>query len=345
MIRSRKKAFNLSLDSLLDTMTNVVGILIVILAVTQLSVGNAIRQIDRQGTHPDISEEALAHAREEHQQIKSLLAQFQCEWGQLKTREKKIRIELEKLKSLLTELRRFARMPHISLDQQQLKAEVATLKNRLGDLERQIKLAEQQLKANESKFAKLFASLPKPRELRVPTLQPAPENLRPLYFACRNDRVYPLNADLLSKRLKAAVEEATGKRGDRISLDAKDASNIEKYFEKHDVGDKYFRLKIENLGFVLLLRTEPRSLEQGETVKQFQRSNSVYKRAIQSANANDRFLKFLVWSDSFDTYLAAKEIAEQKGLRGNWVPIQEHKELTHPLSGGRGGASSEQIMW
>ena len=44
-MRSRSSVDSQNLDSLLDTMANVVGILVVILAVTQISVGEAMKRI------------------------------------------------------------------------------------------------------------------------------------------------------------------------------------------------------------------------------------------------------------------------------------------------------------
>ncbi len=54
MGRRRRKDSGASLDSLLDTMTNVVGILVIVLIVTQLGVGDAVKRIS--ANLPDISE-------------------------------------------------------------------------------------------------------------------------------------------------------------------------------------------------------------------------------------------------------------------------------------------------
>jgi hypothetical protein len=144
----------------------------------------------------------------------------------------------------------------------------------------------------------------------------------------------------------AAMREVTGQRTGRISLNPQSAEKVASHFRNHDVGDKYFRLRLQDLGFALLMTTEPRDFNQGETPEQLQGSHSTYVRAIQSADPNAEFVKFFVWSDSFDTYLAAKEIAERRGLRGNWIPMKKNEELTELLGSGQDGSnSSEKIMW
>ena len=342
-MRLHKKSFGLSLDSLLDTMTNVVGILIVILAVTHLSVGDAVKRISTEETSPTISQETLAHARNERDKIESLLAKLRREWGSLKTREPEARIELERLKFLLAELERLAQMPNRSLDQQQLSVEATILKGRLAELEKQIQLADKHLKANESRFARLLAADTKPKELRVPTLQPAPKDLKALAFACRNGRIYPIDGSLIFERFHVAVKKATGKGGRRTKLNSRDVSKIQAYLKKHDVGDSYFRLEVEDLSFILLIRIKPRRINQGETIEQMRLNNSAYRKILRSTDPNNQFVKFFVWSDSFDIYLAAKEIAEGKGLQGNWIPMRTNEDLMQSI--GSGSSSPEKIMW
>ena len=64
-MRRAKKQSGASLDSLLDTMTNVVGILVILLTVTQLGVSDAVRRIaDSDSVKPEVLEETREVALE-----------------------------------------------------------------------------------------------------------------------------------------------------------------------------------------------------------------------------------------------------------------------------------------
>ena len=64
-MRRPKKDSGASLDSLLDTMTNVVGILVILLTVTQLGVGDAVKRIATSSTvKPEQIDEAQAKLAE-----------------------------------------------------------------------------------------------------------------------------------------------------------------------------------------------------------------------------------------------------------------------------------------
>ena len=63
MRRRKKSSSGASLDSLLDTMTNVVGILVILLVVTQLGVSDAVKRISANA--PKISVEELEQVQQD----------------------------------------------------------------------------------------------------------------------------------------------------------------------------------------------------------------------------------------------------------------------------------------
>ena len=73
--RSRRRGDAQNLDSLLDTMANVTGILIVLLAVTQISVGDAMTRVrDDLDQRPELSPASLAQAEAEARSLQETLA-------------------------------------------------------------------------------------------------------------------------------------------------------------------------------------------------------------------------------------------------------------------------------
>ena len=342
---SRKPINVMSIDSLLDTMTNVVGILIILLVVTQLNVGDAVRRIKAARRSESIPEEVLLQTREEYNSVTLLQEEVKKQWNEHKGKKLEMEAKEKQLCRLLGELEQSGTACDKLPTEQELKIEVAKLKGRLKIIEEEIKKAERALRSNESELAEAIATQPKPSELCVPTLSPAPENLRPIYFVCRHDKICPLDAEVISERLLSAVRKATGKRGKNITINSRDASKIANYFDKHDVGDEYFRLKVRDLHVCLLLTTEHRSPPKGETPDQLTNRQSIYTKTINEADPSKQFVKFYVWSDSFDAYLAAKELAERKGLRGNWAPFGENETLSEILGGGGPAHRKETVMW
>ena len=69
---------NVSLDSLLDTMTNVVGILVILLVVTQFGVRDAIWRI--QWKMSDVGPKQLADLKGRTENKRAMVAELQSEW-------------------------------------------------------------------------------------------------------------------------------------------------------------------------------------------------------------------------------------------------------------------------
>jgi hypothetical protein len=65
-----------SLDSLLDTMTNVVGILVILLVVTQLGVTSAVKRI--RSSLPEVSEQQYDEMRRETEQALAEVTRLQA---------------------------------------------------------------------------------------------------------------------------------------------------------------------------------------------------------------------------------------------------------------------------
>jgi len=135
MKRRAKKSGNggASLDSLLDTMTNVVGILVIVLILTQLGVGDAVKRISE--SLPDITLDQLQLARQEADELRSLLEKLNEQKEEVEARATwdlatadMQRKELERLKRDLTELME----ANVEIDK--LRKEVEELRKRAKEL-------------------------------------------------------------------------------------------------------------------------------------------------------------------------------------------------------------------
>jgi hypothetical protein len=97
-----KKSWNLSLDSLSDTMTNGVGILILILlSVAPVSIPNG----------SNVTWKEMHQAQAQRADLESHLSQLRHQWEKFKADEQQKQDELERLQIQLEELRRFTDLP------------------------------------------------------------------------------------------------------------------------------------------------------------------------------------------------------------------------------------------
>jgi len=85
MRRRRRQSDDGNLDSLLDTMTNVVGILIILMAMTQIGVGDAVQRILRETDAPlaEISDEAVINKQAELDELEKTLKAVRFQWEEL----------------------------------------------------------------------------------------------------------------------------------------------------------------------------------------------------------------------------------------------------------------------
>ena len=73
--RGRNRSTSSNLDSLLDTMTNVVGILVIVLIMTQVNVADAIRRL--RSALPEVSEEKMEELVEQVRSVDEELSLLQ----------------------------------------------------------------------------------------------------------------------------------------------------------------------------------------------------------------------------------------------------------------------------
>ena len=102
MRRRAKASVGSSLDSLLDTMTNVVGILVIMLVVTQLGVGDAVKRI--KGFVDVVNDEDFAATQVKSDEIDQLLKQHRVDWKKTETELPQDQLSLEQQQKLISSL-------------------------------------------------------------------------------------------------------------------------------------------------------------------------------------------------------------------------------------------------
>ena len=345
-MKRRAKSDTGSLDSLLDTMTNVVGILVIVLVVTQLGVRDAVSRISQSDL---VSPEAIAREEAklteiaaEHDQLEATVKSLSTpesatDIEQLIRRRDQLRIRVAQLTERLQQEQQQA-----AAAQAAAKKEIELAKKRREELLAEIKKLEKELQRIEEILAKLRAQLavvPLPaktpaREILLPNPRPAPKDATPLTFLCRSGRVIPVDAaNLQDKAQKRAKFIVSRRKLGTVKARGIDGKLLVKYFNQTSLRNAYFdaELYIHGGRYPRLRLTRRKNV--GDTAADLTRATSSYKQLVRRIPPGKHYLQFLVWPDSYEAYLHARRLATERGLLAGWIPTSTAEEHTIPLGG------------
>jgi len=317
----RAQGSDLNLDSLMDALTNVVGILVIVLVLTSLDVSSAVQRIKR--VRPEdfvITERDLQEARQEAQDQRDLLAKLQQESGfdEDLARLEDIRKQIEALKQQL------AVDPEAELD------EVLKL---IGQLKKAKAERDQQLVTTQDELAHLKAVLedtpvrraPAPKIVRVPNPRAAPKGLTPSIFVCRQGTLLPFEPDKLKEKAKKRAEYVLRPLLTRAGLSGEiDGDKFVEEFNSKSIADNNFHVRLLVANYRPYVQFDYQG--GGETAEKFAARSSKYQVALRRLNQGDAYAQFLVWPDSFDVYVQARQICDGYELLAGWLPCDPSYE-------------------
>ncbi len=327
----RRKTSELNLDSLMDALTNVVGILVIMLVLTTLDVSSAVQRIKRErpedfGVSPMDVAQAQLEADRGQQRLqalreKAMAAPAAAGGPQLADYLRQI----EALKA--------ARPNEVAAD-----VDPAELARLIEERTRKSQQLEQQLTQAQNELAQLKAQLDDtpqvaaaaPKVVNVPNPRAAPEGIQPVTFLCRDGRVLPFDPDKLKDRAERRLEfllrplRAKAGAGGEIDCQALVAD-----FNKTKIADANFQVQLVVQNFNLYL--EYRFLGGGETSDRISERGSKYQVALRRLDANAQYVQFWVWADSFDTYVTARAVSDQYDLLAGWQPYDANYQWRTPL--------------
>lgn len=281
-------------------MANVVGILIVLMAVTQLTVNDAMNRIRIWE-----SEEA-EELREATQDARTRLAGI----GSIDLART---LELARVRDLVRVLR----------EQPEAVAtkDTTTLTTDLASQRMQVQRLEDSIREREDKLAKLEILLAKAEAraqeatlmVRLPDPRPAPATAEELKIFCRYGRVFDPRFQQLARELLAVRSQTR--------------SGVSRYFDTHDVGNELLRWRMAEDTRVPAMRLEWRHRGIGETPAELGSTSAHFRERLASHDPESRFIHFYVWEDSFEVYLEARRLAEQAGFAAGWQPLANGRPL------------------
>lgn len=342
-MRRRSRSAAGSLDSLLDTMTNVVGILVIVLAVTQLGVRDAVQRISAQvGVDPQKLAEAerkLAEAEDLRKQLHLKLSVFRLGSGEDPALVKeRIESRISVVEAEIADLQ-LARQKAVAQEEKKRQEKLDELKRQREEVEKlneQLAAADEQLAALRALLAETPDREVLPAKVvHLPDPRPAPEGMEPLTFFCRNGRVLFVDVkglrDRAQRRAKGLIRLRSLDHDPAAGIDGKLLAEL--FNERGLPGTPGIDVTLEVPGAWPRLRFEPEKTA-GDTVEQLERSTSSYRTVIRRIDPSRYYAQFLVWPDGFEVYLAARRIATEAGILAGWQPMTEDQQHAVALEGG-----------
>lgn len=336
------------LDSLLDTMTNVVGILVLVLIVTQLGVSDALTEITANSnvTQEDLdaAKQQLASLAQEKQQLEdqaSSVASFDIDAE--RERLRRLKETLEAQKKLLADESKNANEFSLALNRDRETA--ARNKKEIEDTQKKRNELQTELEKSLARRAEIQALLDKtPRRsapapekvVTIPNPRPAPEGARQVILVCANNRLYPLNLDDIRKDAELKSKQIITRQ--RLNLDpAKgiDPEKFEKLYTKlryptDDFFDVEYYVSGQRWPRMKLIPKEGR----GAAEPELRRSTSRIRKLLAQLDPQKFYARFYVLPDSFDVYLTARQVMSELGVLAGWEPQSQDWIFTAGVGGG-----------
>lgn len=321
----------------MDTMTNVVGVLIIVLVMIGISLANSVKKVLSE--LPEVSVVQL-------EQLLKKIAD-----NTPKEDPKKIDEELKKLEQQIKKDAEDLKTMDLSAEKQNVKL------MDLDDLQKQLDERKKQRNAKKDAVEKLLAEVDKLKALldTTPVYQPPPATIVRLpdpkeipkdavmhRFLVTGGRLYYLNDDAF---MKTVVDEIDKQQKNLIHSEVqmkdangfplmvkergKDVPRMKTILDQQKISDHFAKLRIANRDLKLELVVTPTSSRipmrltpnpvGGETTADVKNPASVYQRLIRKLKSEPgSVVWFYVFKDSVETYLAARDIADDVGVPVGW---------------------------
>lgn len=307
-------------------MTNVVGILVIVLVITRLSVSGAVQRI-RQNL-PDVSQAMLDETKAAHAKASAELADARKTLALVDQPMDAEAIDamaakVDALTKALAEAK-LADLAALEADALAKKKVVATMTPQAALLRKQLDVTTEQLALLEQK---------KPQALKVvnlPNPRAAPQGSLEEHFLVRKNRVLHVPQEALMRLAESRLKQLQLKTDDKGRVDCAQAVEL---FNRANVGNKDFKLIAKLVSNRLYLVIEPRDENAGETADEIAQRTSLMQRMVRSMANRKAHARFVVWSDSFDAYVAARAQTDALEVPAGWQPVVPNYEWRELIAG------------
>ncbi len=335
------------LDALLDTMTNVVGILVLVLIVAQLGVADVVSrvinqsQVDQQMI--DDAKRQLVQKQIERRELQQILFEplsidFEQQQEEL-ARKKEL---LERRKRLLSEKQQIQNQYAIKIEQDKQQAEQNQLE--LAETEQQRQQLETLISTSLQRKAQLEAALadtptaepPAAVEVSIPNPRPAPEGAQRLMLICEDNLLYPVNFEFFRKRAEEHAKQILSRfnllRDPAAGIDPQEfARHYQRLKDQDDFFDVEYYVQNDQYPRIRFLPRKNR----GGTVKQLaSRRPRIQRMYVDGIDGNKYYARFYVLPDSYEVYTVARRAFGNAQIMAGWEPQNQDWRLTASVPGG-----------
>jgi len=340
MARRRQSDAGINLDSLLDTMFNVVGILVLVLVLTQLSVSGALQRLQTQVENlPEIDPEALELAEQRAEELRAQVERLTEDAEVAEAEMKDDRITLQRLEGQIDRLKTLTALdPELKAERERIEKLLEQRRAEEQKFAKEVETAEEELQ----RLKALLAKTPERKELpdevvTLPNPRDAPEGYKPMYVLVANQKVYVYHMDVLRERLGKSIEAVRMMPEDQKHTGGRHREMFKRRFEVRPVRNPFFKTEPELVGRhnnVPRFEFVPRE-DGGETVEQISEASSLYRRALHEASATRRYIRCWVKMDSFRTYLRARALADERDVPAGWELRHDRWSYRYTLGHGK----------
>lgn len=333
------------LDALLDTMTNVVGILVLVLIVTQMSVADVVDRIMtenkiEEADLQEVTQQLIEKKNEEDELRKVLIDPLNIDARKQREELLKNKELLERRKKLLEDMKK--EKNQYAMKVQSDREEAQQNKKKIADTEQKRKQLDSQIAASREKEASLRAMLDKtPKvaapadiEVSIPNPRPAPEGIKQATLLCVGNRLYPANLEALrknaSQRAKAIVARYKLGGNPKAGIDPK---KFTPHWERFKDQDEFFDVEYyvaDNRH--LRLRLVPRE-GRGAAVKELVNPRSRIRKLLSQLDVKKYYARFEVLPDSYEIYMTARRLFSNAGMLAGWEPRDKNYVMTTWVGG------------
>ena len=325
-MKKRNKGELGSLDSLLDTMTTVVGILIILLIVVQFDVEETVQRIviGDDSDLPKVTTEQIEALRKDVDAKVTASAQAAEKIPELKGLLSSTEFRLERMNAKLLSVQQQLKK---STDTEKAMDELSVL---MKSQQKTISEMEQDIADKQALLERMYEKieeepdlpLPKATSIRLPDPKPAPEGARGFYVLCVGNKLYPVNWSELHGIVKKGVEQSRAKKNEKGEIDGE---AVVSFFRRVPIGNRHFRIEAQvrnhRLRFVL-----HRKRLGGEDARMIRADLSEFQKMCKAWDKQKSYMYYVIWPDSFNFYHRAREISGKYGIPAGWRPT-ERKEL------------------
>lgn len=334
--RSRTSATGGNMDSMLDTLTNVVGILVIVLVAVQLSSQEAASRIaaavdridpeelDRRKAAAEEAKRALEEAKqaleaerkESAQDPAEVLERLRSQAAAAEAREQEDARKVREMERQAEEMRAAARAAETKL-----AAEIKALEEQA----RRDAVRREALQVELESAQKMVA--PPSKEVRLPNPRPLPMKpdgkpmpLAQVLVLCRAGKVFPIVDSVFRAKAEKRLGELVKAR--RLDPDndnwLDDATALMETFNNKPPPDRNFKLSVELVKdrMHLLLASKD---DGGETPAEAAEGDFI--AAMRQTNPATIYFLYRVEPDSFEAYLQVRQLTDSAGFFAGWDPL------------------------